>query len=680
MARDQAQADRSIELAREANRRLERTGGAGQSLLAASRGGATNLGAAFTFLGLDDWGRYYGDRWFTPFDPGSLLFRGTTAEGAHVQLASLVQGLLLDPLAVSERLRYTDLLRRPFLDGEFGVQGGRADGAWQGSASFDLEAYANAPRPLALSLIGEASDEEAGRRNDDSRSWSLAALGGLQLGPDDALLLEARTARSDFGVPGAASNPDPDDAGDNEAATLAVGYRHAFGGRNNLLGRIAYDHTRSRFTNDSPFGLGLDPILYSILGTGEAAGFDLLQSLGIWDVTGTACDPGDGRAPVVTVLVGGLCGGRALGVIDTAGLDRNSVEEVRTEEDRLTFQLGHAVGWGNLELSYEAELQRALVDSRVAGTRFEEQSTGVVLDPFDPANETEFAYGEAALVSSHDDRDSWPLASHADLAWRVGRTFAVEGGIFPDVRREDGEDGDARLGPRVGLAWQPVPDHWLRAAWLDERRTGIGATLAPVTVLGLAGDPSLLVEDGRVRTAVGRWDAEWDPHLFSTLELRHQKLEDLEIGVPQSLGSYALDEARITSLTLGVNAWLTKGLGVFATGSLRWSEDESGGETDGESLPLLAEEALSLRATWVHPSQVRVTLRQTWLDGRKAEPGEGGDLDPLQSTDLEVAYEPFAKRLRLSAGILNLLDRDDELASDIPAPGRTFLLGAAVRF
>ncbi|MFO1070384.1 MAG: FecR domain-containing protein [Geminicoccaceae bacterium] len=676
IARDTFQADRSIELAREAMVRIDRTGDQGNAGLAASRGGQVSLGAAFTFLGLNDWGRLYGDMLFDPLDSSSLLFRGATAAEADVRLSSSIQGFVLDPLSVADRLRYTDLIRRPFLDTEVGAQVGSEGGAGIYGASFDVETLQLGSKPFALSVIGSANRNNGDGPNRDSDDWTVTALAGLEATPFDRFLLTASGAHGSLGLPGTADDYDPDDESKGDQASVSLGYSHTVSARNAVLARAFYEWQQSEVTNGRPFGSTLDAEVYSLLRAAGIDTYEQLQAQGLFNVTGTFCDQGAGFSPWLAYgAFAPLCGGTALPGVDLDHLDTSTLDRLKTDEQRYGGQVRHTFDAGPVTVSYGTELLGRQQDVSIRQLVFSEQSTGVVYDPLDPDAGSFFPFGDAVPDTQHEDVDVWLLSGHLDTLWRPTRALTLQAGLFPYQNWTEGDAASPQLGPRAGIGWSPVEGHWLRAIYRDEPTGPLTASLAPATTLGLAATTTYLSDNGRSRSFIGRWDAEWSRFLLSTVELRRQLLHDVSIDIPSTLSSYASDNATLDTLTVGANSWITHGIGLFAQAAFTESDASSGGD-----VPLVPKQAFTAGGTWIHPSSLQVTLSTNLAWNRESDVTGGGDLKDFASVDLNVGYEPFRKHLALQFSLLNILDRDNELAAGIPAPSRTALVGAKVRF
>lgn len=120
MAIDRYRADEAILSAREALWRYQARGGSYAEVSANGQAGST-LNSAFRFVGLNAWGEYYSDVVFDPFSSTGYFdqalsgaanpfaneeSRGIGSEENGVDatsLSALVQGLMLDPLAVASR-------------------------------------------------------------------------------------------------------------------------------------------------------------------------------------------------------------------------------------------------------------------------------------------------------------------------------------------------------------------------------------------------------------------------------------------------------------------------------------------------------------------------------------------------------------------------------------------------
>ena len=192
MALDQGRADAAIAAAQEAARLYRRQDGSAR-LVAADRETGSPLAAAFLAIGLDGWARSVADRTYDPLSAASLFGEATLLRpgigrggpGASGGEAALLQGLLLDPLGASYRLRMTDILRQPFVDAELGHTIGFGDAETQ-ATTFALQGFHRLPMPLSFAASLARGDAEAtGEEAEDSFTSGSLLLGtqaGARLG------------------------------------------------------------------------------------------------------------------------------------------------------------------------------------------------------------------------------------------------------------------------------------------------------------------------------------------------------------------------------------------------------------------------------------------------------------------------------------------------------------------
>lgn len=278
IAIDQRQADAAILDAREAMRRYRNRGGF-FATLAATRTGGSYLGDAYRLLGLDEWARFYTDRVADPFNAVSYFdysavrrtrpffslptldqFNGS--DSADVAGNFVIQGLLLDPLAVSSRIGRIDLLRRPFFDVEIGGswinRGG--SGGWGGEVT--AQAFANEPVPTAVSISASQTraTDRAARYPGGEKGQNASVFIGMAPNAADRFLLwsTASVDEPDLIAPAIAL------ASDNRrkirAGQAGAGYSHTFGYRDVL--NVAVVGTRTDL-RDRRFAVSamLDPFV-----------------------------------------------------------------------------------------------------------------------------------------------------------------------------------------------------------------------------------------------------------------------------------------------------------------------------------------------------------------------------------------------------------------------------------
>jgi Flp pilus assembly protein TadD len=583
VARDRNDADRALLLAREALDRIAAGGRPIDPSLAATRGGATNIGSAFAFLDLDRWGRWQSDRLFDPFDAASHLFAASLPTGEADRRSALAQGLLLDPLAASGRLRDTDLVRRPFADVALGGRVQSGDRAAERAGSFDIEAFGRPGAPVAVAVLGENRAQDGDRPNTDGDANALQAFVGVQPTARDALVAtlalgEARLqlADQDYAFLGGL---DQVTRGDQASAT--IGWSRRLGPRNRLMLQAAASQEERR--------------------------------------------------------------------LDLAGFDLNLIEQ-RTRGASL--ELRHLLGLEAADLSWG--LVAGVLDDEI----------------------TQLSLFDGVLGS---DTEQVRLGGHLDLRWRLDPAVTLEAGLAPEVAIEDGDDGAWHLGPRLGLALTPLPGQQLRLVYRDESRPIGGATLAPYDTLGISGDLELLAADGRARTVEARWDAEWNPRVFTSLGYDHATLEEVQVPISGTLASIDVDRVERNRGRAAINLWLDGGFGLFGELVLQSHRIESGPFAGGD-LPLVPRQVARAGVTWVHPSMLRASLVGSWRAGAPVDAVSGVDLEAAWTLDLTLNWQPLDKHLSLDLGVLDLFDDAGDPAPRVAGTGRQILLAATVRF
>lgn len=276
IAIDQRDADAAILNAREAVRRYRNRGGF-FSALAATRTGGSYLGDAYRLLGLDEWARFYTDRVADPFTAVSYFdysaarrtrpfFTLSTldelngAEHADVAGNFVIQGLLLDPLAVSSRLGRIDLLRRPFLDVEIGgswINRGGSGGWWSEASA---QAFANDPVPTAVSISASQTRamDRADRYPGGEKAQNASIFVGMAPNAADRFLFWSAASAVEPDLISPAITLADEDRRKIRTGQAGAGYSHTFGYRDVLNMAVVGTRTELR---DRRFAISalLDP-------------------------------------------------------------------------------------------------------------------------------------------------------------------------------------------------------------------------------------------------------------------------------------------------------------------------------------------------------------------------------------------------------------------------------------
>ncbi|MEY9103201.1 FecR domain-containing protein [Sinorhizobium fredii] len=324
--------------------------------------------------------------------------------------------------------------------------------------------------------------------------------------------------------------------------------------------------------------------------------------------------------------------------------------EQETEEETATIGVSHLYGIGPFTLRYGAETGRFHVR--------------------DSAIYTDLPTGGVFFVDRFSDKGKATRA-YTDVTWDASDDLQLQGGAYANWL-DDGSDDCPCLDPRIGVAWSPVENHWLRAFYREDTQFSSNYTLAPVSTVGLAPLELPLFIGGSTETAALRWEAEWSERFFTSIEYQHQRFEGLSLDVPDLLGSFDTTTGEIDRVNISANYWIGEGLGTF--GSFTWnrSVDLTPGGSGEFRVPLVPDYRAQVGLTVVHPSRVKASLAQTLVGERVGAPF-GIGLSSYTTTDAAISWESSSGHLELGMQLLNAFDNDFELALGIPGPGRTVL-------
>lgn len=247
---------------------------------------------------------------------------------------------------------------------------------------------------------------------------------------------------------------------------------------------------------------------------------------------------------------------QAFGVVGDTELDQ-SVDlvdrigpyrvEQETEEETAIIGVSHLYGLGPVTLRYGAETGRF-------HTR-------------DAAIYTDLPTGSVFFVDRFSDKGNATRA-YTDATWDVSDDLQFQGGVYVNWL-EDVADDCPCVDPRIGVAWSPVENHWLRALYREDTRFSSKYTLSPVSTVELTPLDLPLFIGGSAKTAALRWEAEWSERFFTSVEYQHQRFDGLSLDVPELLGSFDTTSGEIDRVHVSANYWIGEGLGTF--GSFTWN-------------------------------------------------------------------------------------------------------------
>lgn len=321
---------------------------------------------------------------------------------------------------------------------------------------------------------------------------------------------------------------------------------------------------------------------------------------------------------------------RSAGALDVA----LGGEAVRQQLDGRSLRLGRVLDSGRGRFSQS----RAYVDARWA------------------PDARWLVQAQAALVDSNDRRSGTSLYRVADLT-------------DPERTRAD---------VRLGVAVAPTARHWLRAAVMRETSSEVPFTLAPTHVVGLRPDLSPQTFAGASETAMARWDGEWSPRVFTSVEYEHQTSDGLLLATADEAAPAGFDDLRLDRVRAAVNIWPGGGLGLAA--SYAWTDSEAvrvlGGVRLPEGpLPHLPRRLVQAQVTYAATARVRMELRQTFASAVTDFAGMRRRAGAV--TDASLIWEPLDKQAEVRLVIENLFDTARTIRV---TPGRSVGAALALRF
>ncbi|WP_309083103.1 tetratricopeptide repeat protein [Chelativorans sp.] len=636
IAIDDYDADAAVESAQEALRRSRARGG-DYAPLSANRDAGSTLNDAFRTAGLDAWGRYYGDAVFDPFAGASFIdqtisgsadpfvddmtFGGNPVDATanSTAFSSFFQGLMLSPEMLAGRSRGANLFRRPFIEGA--IEGGFIEGSGGWTGGGEVQTYAAEPFPWSFYGIIDA----------EKASYFREAITPGAAVPYVGFNLESETFS---GTGYFTARPTPYDR-----VAAYVDVRKA---ENNLADTVVLFNLPGLLVDGAAYDRSVDTSLTRVgAGWSHTFGYrNVLNAAAFYSgISQTSAQ--EGLLFVGTIPVG------------------LQTEDATMEQQSFVAAVSHSIGVENVSWRYGIEA--GMLDQ----SRTEESFSVTILDPptlSTAAADAELAFGRA----------------YVDAIYEFTPTFQAEAGIFVTALGDPIDK--VRLEPRIGFAWAPIEGHWLRAAYQRQTESVNETTLSPVGVLGLQPNQLPLDIGGYTDTLAFRWDAEWTDRFFTSVDYQHQWARDIAIQPPDEITTVSYAKGRLDRVSATANLRLGFGLGAFATAALTDSEDlDPTSPTYGSALPFIPETAARLGLTWVHPSNIKVTLAATYVGERFGN--EFGDvLDDYWTADAFLTWEPLDKRFALELAGYNLLDEDFQVASGVPGWGRTFTGSLKVRF
>ena len=678
MALDQLDVKRAIPLAKRALNNALKSQSFAVENLASSRNGATSVGAAFSTLGLTEWASYYAHLGSSPYLANNyfLLSSVYAPRGITATNGALNQALTLEPTAISTSNRGLEIVKAPRLDLTTAASFGDQRGASSRSIATTFQGYDNTHSPVSFRLDFNKSSADGLRQNSDSRTQTLNFSIGTRL--DDRrhhFMANIFSSETETGRPGATTDNDPDDIDRFDALSASLSYHARLDFDNRVLVRAAYDKRESRFVNGSPLGTGLESRLFSLLlNFGETFTRNVVdQGLVDLNVLGAPCTPTN---PCVGFGAG--LAGLFPAINDTlpATIDFDSIATTTTTTKGFGFQFRHLFSVDDLDITYGVEAFPHDRESIVESNTFDITGSGLLTDLVNFFN---FVAIENRTVRAETETDRLSTFGYMHGRWNISESLAAEAGLFGEYFDDDVEDSKFRLNPRVGLAWRPSENHWLRAAYQERlgMTTSALGPLAPVATVGLVSPTNELLDGASSENLQVQWDAEWTSRLFTSMRLERQRFDEWFSFVSPT--PIIVDKASVTTVDVGLNAWLLDYFGLFARYQFTDSKNESTTNA-GNDLPLKPRHGFSTGVNFVHPSRWVMSASATFIGRRYSDLANLQPVAGVWTGALGTSWESRDRAFRIGVNVTNVLDRRFEVARGFPAARRTGALSVEARF
>ncbi|KQV44491.1 MULTISPECIES: FecR domain-containing protein [unclassified Rhizobium] len=634
IAIDEYDADTAIRNAQEIMR-LTRARGGDYAALGANQTAGSTLNDAFRLQGLDAWGQYYGDAVFDPFTATSYFdqaVRGSISPflntystalapwspiGNQDSYSAYIQGLMLGPHMLASRERTTNLLDEPFFETE--LTGGFLTGGRETTYTGGAEIRGFTYEPFPISIQGDIN-------------WSRPR-DEIDVATGDVLYNTDITGGNGY----VTMSPTPDDR---------------------IVAFTSYASSDS--FRDDPSSLFYDTLTQDNDASELSSGLAWSHTFGYQNVLNAGLFYNDQRIDSRT---------DESGITFTNGLPA-AYYGINLGEARVrsyTGAVSHMIGDDDLTWRYGVE--GSFVRS------FSSSKTGIAYDyynPFPDGIPDDVDYNEDIV-----DTDSRLARAYIDARYEITQQLTLEAAAFGRFLNTD-DTSISRFEPRIGLAWSPLENHWLRFGYMREGENFSAPTLAPIGVVGLQSNQIGLNGEGYVDTVAFRWDAQWNDRFFTAFDYQRQEAHKVSLVQPLEVSTLDFDKARIDRAALTANLALGHGLGLSATYAHLDSKNLDP-ITGGGSLVFVPDQTAEIALTWVNTADIKMTLAANYV-GERAGDNAGAVLDDYWTLDAALQWEPFDKQIELELSAYNLLDEDFELAPGVKGWGPTVKGTLSVRF
>ncbi|MBT8447889.1 MAG: tetratricopeptide repeat protein, partial [Gammaproteobacteria bacterium] len=429
MSLDQADIGRAIRLAKDAlAKSLEYDYFAVESL-ASARSGVTNLGAAYSSLGLTSWANYYAQLAFTPYEATShfLLSNVYAARSNSASNGALNLGLVIAPTAISEPNRFFEFIREPGIDFTLGGSLGDSGGQRTQTGDATVQGFVRAPVPVAWRMDYLDNDSSNGAVSSQTLNISAGTRFGDRRHHLSANLF-ATTSDSENVSP--INEIDRGDRSDSSALAASLAYTLRLDYENRIVARLGYQQLETGTRNLRPFGSGVSDLVQSlIVNFGEDTTRGIAE-LGLYDLNtflGPPCSATDPCLGISDFFIG-FPGATPV----AAAVPELIADDIFVSTDSRVrsyyLQLRHMIRLGDVDLSYGIEFTERESRRKFVINDTEFVGVGTLID--DAVNFFPFALFQTISDSSRSTTRPDSGFAYAQARYEYSDTLWFEGGLF----------------------------------------------------------------------------------------------------------------------------------------------------------------------------------------------------------------------------------------------------------
>ena len=608
---------------------------------------------SFRFLNLEGWGRYYGDRVFDSFNASSYpdQFLNQTAS-PFIQrprngtfdsfngldddfVSSFIQGAVLEPLSVVSPEKDLIFSRRNFFEGSPQVTYLSEDQRELVSGQFSATGLVNGGVPLAYSFSAERV-----QFNDTLPRNAISPFINRQ-------------------------------ETDNLFINTLVGFELSPQDKFVLFGN--YDDTETINLIEEGFAeqIGInrrERPLRRFQEEETTAGLFWNHQFGHRDM----------------LTLGGLYRDQNINVLFEDSVNTTDASRFSAFNSFTFLTANYSKGIDDLDLRFGAELSNLDLTSE---QRFFSRNVNGQL-------------GEIPGTRIDDTANIREIRAYADARYKLGEQVILQGQLSFQHEKNtanilaNGTNEDSGIFFNVGVAYEPVQGQWLRGAISRQTPDERPFSFAPIAAIGLKPLIAPVEQNARVISYMARWDAEWSPRLFTSVEYQRQEFGALFFEVPSGGIELRGESSELDRVSFEVNFLAAHNLGIRANYALVESraieefgalgqatfDDPTSAVSPNSRIPFVPKATAQLGATWTLEAPTRLKTR-VFADyfGPRTDDLEV-TLDGYVVFNATVNWQPFDRALNVDLGVFNLFDKRVEDATSIPGPRRTVSISASMRF